>query len=159
MQVTTSRHSQLRMENRERYLNLHWVMTMHIDHFAPLAWADHSTIRMMRQVHADINAVDEEQADKFTATSLHEEKVKHHIAEIYATHRKNQKERLEEHVLSAPLPSVSLQVDFCKSKTSGDQYFGKSSHPCVPMLSRLTFVCICPTLLSHHRSTDHLSKR
>lgn len=122
----TARHSQTRKDDPNRYLNLHWVMGMVIGQFAPLSWADRPAVRLLRQAHADMHADDEKTAGIFEASSLHEDKVKHLLGEIYATQKKHQKERLKMHVLSAPLPCVSLQVDFCKSKTSGDQYFGKS---------------------------------
>ena len=96
---------------------------MNIAQVAPLSWASNPEVRLLRQVHASHNA--EGAADNFNPSSLHEKKVKHYITEIYAAHKNAQRTLFEQHVASAPLPMLSLQVDFVKSKVSNEQFFGE----------------------------------
>jgi len=61
----------------------------------------------------------------YSTSSIHNQKVKHLLTEIYVTHKRLQCAELKAHVGRAIIPVASFNFDFCKAKVSGDQYAGK----------------------------------
>lgn len=121
-QVKEAHNSKLKADNPQRFHDLDWVLAMTIGSFSAFALVEDDDVRLMRQNHHGLP--DPIHSNAFRADRLHNQKVKHHLVEVYTTHKRRQFQELALLRKISPLPSISLQLDFCKSQISGDQYLG-----------------------------------
>lgn len=96
---------------------------MVINKLAPFSWVDDPRIRIMLANFSEFDP--DRKRNRFDPERLHNQKIKHHLIEIYKTHRDIIISSLSRYVYSRPIPSASLQMDLWTSKLVGAKFFGK----------------------------------
>jgi hypothetical protein len=124
--MSTTRKSKLFAENPQRYLGLLWTLTMVINNFYPLNCCEKKDVRLLLSCFQFAQEKDLKEQEILKLDFLNKTRIRHHIVEVYQTMRSRLAASITKHVLSAPIPSCSFQVDLWKSMLSGEKYIGSS---------------------------------